>query len=109
LLPRLLGEAYRASAEVWRVQVWTLVFVSIVSLRSRLWVVEGRTIWILVLAAITAALNLAGDWWLIPKMGAMGAAWSAVVAWGISALILPWMAAGPSQSMRRWCGLAKLE
>lgn len=106
LIPTLLGEAYRSSASVWRVQVWSLVFVAIVSIRSRLWVVEGRTKWILAISAVTAAINVGGNWWLIPKQGAIGAAWAAVVAWGLSALVLPWLAIGPARFMRRWCGLA---
>jgi len=106
-LPVLLGEAYRPSADVWRVQVWTLVFIAIVSIRSRLWVVEGKTNWILAISAVTAALNVGGNWLLVPRWGAAGAAWSGVMAWGASALVLPWLAPGPARFMREWCGLAK--
>ncbi|MBX3751769.1 MAG: flippase [Opitutaceae bacterium] len=106
LIPALLGEAYRPSAHVWQVQVWSLVFVAIVSIRSRLWVVEGKTTWILAISAVTAVANVGGNWWLIPTHGAIGAAWAAVAAWGLSALVLPWLALGPARFMRRWCGLA---
>lgn len=105
-VPLLLGDAYRATAGVWAIHVWMLVFVAIVSLRSRLWVVEGHTGWILAISGATAALNLAGNWWLIPRFGATGAAWAGVGAWGFSALVWPWCAEGPARSMRRWCGLA---
>lgn len=107
VIPALLGEAYRASADVWRIQVWTLPFIAIVSIRSRLWVVEGKTDWIMAISAVTAVMNVAGNWWLIPVWGAAGAAWSGVLAWGASALVLPWLAAGPARFMREWCGLAK--
>ncbi len=107
LIPALLGEAYRASADVWRVQVWTLVFISIVSIRSRLWVVEGKTGWVLTISAVTVIANVAGNLWLIPLWGAAGAAWSGVLAWGASALVLPWLLPGPRAFMRQWCGLAK--
>jgi polysaccharide transporter, PST family len=106
IVPLLLGEAYRATAGVWAIHVWMLVFVAIVSLRSRLWVVEGHTGWILMISGATAVMNLAGNWWLIPRFGALGAAWSGVFAWGFSALVWPWCAEGPARSMRRWCGLA---
>lgn len=106
-IPVLLGEAYRASVEVWRVQVWTLVFIAIVSIRTRLWVVEGKTRWVLAISAMTAVANVAGNWWLIPRWGALGAAWAGVLAWGMSALVLPWLWADSARFMRRWCGLAK--
>lgn len=106
VIPVLLGEAYRPSAAVWQIQVWTLVFIALVSIRSRLWVVERHTDWILVISTVTAALNIAGNCWLVPRFGAIGAAWAAVLAWGASALLLPWLAPGPARFMRRWCGLA---
>jgi len=107
VIPTILGEAYRAAADVWRIHVWTLVFVSIVSLRSRLWVVEGHTGWILALSAGTVVVNVSANFWLIPRFGPMGAAWAGVVAWGASALVFPWCAPGPAKSMLVWCGLAK--
>lgn len=107
-IPLILGEAYRAAANVWMVHVWTLVFVSIVSLRSRLWVVEGHTRWILAISAATAAVNVLANWWLIPSFGPLGAAWAGILAWALSALVLPWFAPGPAKSMRVWCGLAKI-
>jgi O-antigen/teichoic acid export membrane protein len=105
-VPLLLGDAYHATANVWAIHVWILVFVAIVSLRSRLWVVEGHTGWILAISGVTAVLNLIGNCWLIPRFGAVGAAWSGVLAWACSALVWPWCASGPARSMRRWCGLA---
>jgi PST family polysaccharide transporter len=106
-IPTLLGEAYSVTAQVWRIQVWSLVFIAIVSIRSRLWVVEGRTGWILAFSAAAAVLNVAGNWWLIPRYGAVGAAWSGVLAWCASAVVLPWFWPGPARFMGRWCGLAK--
>lgn len=106
-IPLILGEAYRSAAEVWRIHVWTLVLVAIVSLRSRLWVVEGRTDWILTISAATAVINIAANCWLIPRWGAVGAAWAGIIAWGASALVFPWCARGSARSMLVWCGLAK--
>lgn len=107
LLPGLLGEKYRAAGGVLAVHAWSLVFISIVSLRSRLLVIEGHSRWVLVMALGTAVLNVLGNLWLIPSWGALGAAWSAVGAWGISALALPWFWPGSRAFMRQWCGLAK--
>lgn len=105
LIPALLGEEYRASVGVWRVQVWTLVFIAIVSIRSRLWVVEGKTHWILAISAATAVANVFGNFWLIPIWGAVGAAWSGLLAWTASAVLLPWLSPESARFMRRWCGL----
>lgn len=107
VIPLILGERYRPASSVWIIHVWTVVFVSIVSLRSRLWVVEGRTGWILAISAVTAVVNIAANFWLIPRLGAPGAAWAGVMAWALSALVLPWCAPGPARSMMVWCGLAK--
>lgn len=71
-IPLLLGDSYRSTVAVWQVHVWTLVFVAIVSLRSRLWVVKRRTHWTLGLALITAILNLGGNLILISKYGGIG-------------------------------------
>lgn len=107
LLPWLLGEKYRAAGAVLAVHSWSLVFIALVSLRSRLLIVEGRSRWVLVMSVGTALLNLGGNLWLIPRWGAVGAAWAAVGAWGGSALVLPWLLPDLHPFMRRWCGLAK--
>lgn len=107
LLPKLLGEQYRASGVVLGVHSWSLVFIALVSLRSRLLIIEGHSRWVMAMSAGTTALNVLGNLWLIPRWGAVGAAWASNGAWACSVLVLPWLAAGPRAFLRTWCGLAK--
>ncbi len=107
LLPKLLGEQYRASGAVLGVHSWSLVFIALVSLRSRLLIIEGQSRWVLAMSAGTTLLNILLNLWLIPWWGAIGAAWASVGAWACSVLVLPWLAAGPRDFQRTWCGLAK--
>lgn len=107
LLPKLLGEQYRASGAVLAVHSWSLVFIALVSLRSRLLIIEGRSRWVLAMSAGTTLVNVLGNLWLIPLWGAVGAAWASVGAWACSVLVLPWLGAGPRTFLQTWCGLAK--
>ncbi len=107
LLPWLLGAKYTAAAEVLAVHAWTLVFVSLVSLRSRLLVIEGKSLWILFMSAGTVVFTVAANFWLIPLLGAVGAAWASVAGWGCSALVLPWLLPGVRGFSLQWSGLAK--
>ena len=63
--------------------------------------------WVLAMSAGTTLLNILLNLWLIPWWGAIGAAWASVGAWACSVLVLPWLAAGPRDFQRTWCGLAK--
>jgi PST family polysaccharide transporter len=106
-LPLLLGEKYRAAGAVLAVHAWALVFISIVSLRSRLLVIEERAHGVLIMSVGTAALSVGANVWLIPRAGARGAAWAVVLTWAVSALVLPWLLPSVRPLMREWCGLAK--
>lgn len=107
LLPRLLGEKYQAAGGVLAVHGWSLVFISLVSLRSRLLIIEGRSRGVLAMSLGTTLLNVVANLWLIPRWGALGAAAASVGAWACSALVLPWLLPSLRPFMRRWCGLAK--
>lgn len=87
----LFGEPYRLALEIFEIHIWTLPFVALVSMRSRMLVVEGRTISVLIFAAITAGINLAGNFAVIPLVGAKGAAYVSLLSWGFSAIILPFL------------------
>ncbi len=98
LIAALFGAHYADAAPVLVVHAWTLAFVFVVSLRSRLLVIEGATRWVLAMSLLTAALNVAGNLLFVPRFGSVGAAWAAVVAWAFAALIAPWFF-GPSRSV----------
>lgn len=89
-LPWLLGKDYADSAQVLGLHIWTLVFVFMVSMRSRFLVIQGSTRWIFFMSFPTALLNVLANLVLIPRYGGIGAAWAAVGAWGFSALVVPW-------------------
>lgn len=90
LVPALFGASYTAASPVLSVHAWTLAFVFMVSLRSRLLVIEGGTRWVLAMSLLTALLNVTGNLFLIPRFGGVGAAWAAVLAWSFAALGAPW-------------------
>jgi Membrane protein involved in the export of O-antigen and teichoic acid len=99
-IPRIFGADYADSAGVLAVHVWTLGFIFMVSLRSRFFLIAAATRWVLVLSVLTAGLNLAGNFLLVPRFGATGAAWSAVAAWAFSALVAPLLFAPTRRVMR---------
>lgn len=87
----VFGSGYAESAGVLAVHVWTLVFVTMVSLRTRLLVIAAGARWVLTMSSLTAALNLAANLVLIPRHGGLGAAWAAAGAWAFSAVVAPWL------------------
>jgi PST family polysaccharide transporter len=90
LVPLIFGERYTAAVHILAIHVWSLTFVFLVSLRSRLLVIEGGTRWVLVMSLLTALIDVAGNFVLIPRYGGVGAAWTTVIAWAFSALVAPW-------------------
>jgi PST family polysaccharide transporter len=89
ILTTVFGSEYEGASDILAAHAWTLVFIFIVSLRSRLLVIEAGTRWVLAMSLLTAALNVAGNLLLIPRFGGVGAAWTAVGAWAFSALVAP--------------------
>lgn len=94
----VFGNDYVEAGRVLVVHGWSLIFVFLVSLRTRLLVIEGGTRWVLVMSLITAICSVVGNALLIPSFGVSGAAWAAVMAWAISALVAPWFF-GPTRQM----------
>lgn len=93
-VPLVFGPGYAATAKIVVVHCWILGLVAMVSLRSRLLVIEGGTHWIFLISLLTAVLNVAANLVLIPRYGGIGAAWAALAAWGFSALLAPWLFPG---------------
>lgn len=105
VIPWLFGRHYEASAAVLTVHVWTLVLVGMVSLRSRLLIITGASRSVLLMSVATVALNSAGNVFFVPRFGPVGAAYSALLAWGASAGVLPWIFPSIRPTLRAWCGL----
>lgn len=85
----VFGRRYAGASDILAIHGWTLVFVTVVSLRTRLLVIAAGTGWVLIMSLLTAALNLVANLVLIPRYGGVGAAWAAASAWAFSALIVP--------------------
>ncbi|HVT73978.1 MAG TPA: oligosaccharide flippase family protein [Lacunisphaera sp.] len=90
LVRLLFGERFSAAAPLLSIHIWSICGIFIVSLRGRLLVLEKLGVWLPVLAGAAAALSVGLNLLLVPRWGALGAAWAAVAAWGFSALIAPW-------------------
>ncbi len=105
LVPLIFGARYADSARILAVHVWVLAFVFMVSMRSRMLVIEAGTRWVLSMSLLTALLNVGTNILLIPRHGAMGAAVAAVAAWAFSALVAPWFFAATRRLNRNLLGL----
>jgi O-antigen/teichoic acid export membrane protein len=77
----LYGPAYAASAQVLRIHVLSFVFVCIGSARGRFLVAENLMRFSMLATAIGAAANVGLNLWLIPRWGAVGAAWATLLSY----------------------------
>lgn len=85
----IFGEAYAPAALILAIHVWAGLFVAHVSIRSRALLIEGKTAWIAAFSALTLAANVVLNALLIPRFGAVGAAWAFLVSWALCALLFP--------------------
>jgi O-antigen/teichoic acid export membrane protein len=84
LVSLLFGEAYAASATILSLHIWAGLFVFTRALISRYILTEDLiqlSVWSQVAGAAT---NVALNWWLIPRHGAMGAAVATLVSYGVA-------------------------
>lgn len=101
------GARFDAAARLLSVHVWSLVFIFVVSLRGRLLVIEQRTLWIAMLAAVGLVANVALNSLLIPRWGALGAAYASSGSWAISALLAPVLFPPMYPMLRDFLGTSK--
>ena len=80
IIRALYGAAYAPSAPVLAVHLWSLVFVAQGVARQEWLLGEGLVRFSLVATSCGAALNVALNFWLIPRLGALGAAVATVIA-----------------------------
>jgi O-antigen/teichoic acid export membrane protein len=86
----LYGPAYRTAADILAVQIWAGIAVSMSFVHSRWLLAEGLQRYGLVYTACALALNVGLNLFLIPSMGAVGAAW-ATLATQTTLLPLQWI------------------
>jgi O-antigen/teichoic acid export membrane protein len=83
------GPAFAGATPMLTIQVWAAVFITHVSLRTRMLVAEKRVLEVLLLALPTLALQIVALYFLVPWLGGIGAALSTLVSWGASVLVFP--------------------
>lgn len=89
LISILYGHQYQRSAEVLAVLIWSIVFISIVSIRGRLLVIEGKNKMVARLTFYGAFASVALSLLIIPGHGAIGAAVAFLSSWGVGAVVVP--------------------
>lgn len=86
-VPLLFGPAYAEAAPVLAVHIWAGISVCVGLVWSKWMLLEGRQQTLLLVQLGGAVLNVGLNLWLIPLMGAMGAALATLASYFISALI----------------------
>ena len=87
----LFGEEYRAAAGVFRIYIWSSVFVFLIIAIAQYLIAENKTIFALVRNSIAMVINVALNWMLIPIYGIEGAAVATLVAYLFSAYFANWL------------------
>lgn len=80
----LFGPAYVETAGVLRVHVASFLFTTLGIARGRFLIADGQTWFAFASTALGAAANVALNLVLIPRHGALGAAWATVAAYALS-------------------------
>ena len=87
LIRFLYGDAYAPSALILQIHIWSLVFTSLGIAAGRWLIAEGLTRVVLSLSVMSVVGNILFNLLLIPRYGAVGAAWTTLVA---GSLVLIW-------------------
>ena len=93
LVNLLYGTAFSGAGRVLSCHACAVVFVFLGVARGQYLTNEGWQRFGLVCTLLGAVLNVGLNWWLIPKMGALGAAWATVIAYGVAACGSSWLLA----------------
>jgi len=83
----LFGANYSLSADVLLVHVWAMPFVYLLVASGRWFIAEGYTLLALYRNCFALLANIISNYYLISKYGVVGAAWSTLIAFALSALI----------------------
>jgi O-antigen/teichoic acid export membrane protein len=89
LILLLYGNDYIEAGEVLGVLAWSAIFVSVISLRTRLLVIEDLGRRVAVIGILGLFLNLALLLYLVPRFGALGAAYAFTTSWILNAALYP--------------------
>ncbi len=95
------GEAFTAAGPILAVHIWSSIFVFIGVARGQ-WLVNERLQVFYLLATLTgAAVNIALNFYLIPRWGGLGAAYATVVAYAVAG----WLASYLHPAVRDTAGM----
>lgn len=86
-IPILFGEGYQESSQILVVHIWGGVFIYMRALFSKWLIAENLLRYSLVTHLLGAVVNLGMNLLLIPKYGAMGAAYSTVASYAVASYL----------------------
>ena len=79
LIRLLFGPDYAGAIDVLRIHAWSLPLVGLAVARARTLIAEDLPRFNLLAAGVNLVANVLLAWWLIPPLGAVGAAWASVL------------------------------
>src|SRR5690606_35939282 len=83
----LYGDAFAEAASILTVHAWTLVFVSLGTIGTSWYIAEGLQKLELWRNICGAVVNISLNFFLIPRLGVIGAAWASLSGYLVSSLI----------------------
>ena len=83
------GSNFIQSANILSVHIWTGIFVFHVSIRSRVLVAKNLQHLSLYFMFFGVAVNIIGNYWLIPLYGGLGAAYASWISWCMNVILFP--------------------
>ncbi len=87
IVQQLFGDAYKASGKVLSIHIWAGIFVFLGVGISKFFIIENLQKYYLYQTIIGATTNIALNIYLIPKFGALGAAYSTILSYAFSVLL----------------------
>nr|WP_270049209.1 flippase [Cyclonatronum proteinivorum] len=91
LIGFFLGDAFAPSAEMLRIHIWAVVFIFMIEMLKKYYVIEHQLTAYIKISATAALLNIGLNFWLIPLYGGIGAAWATVAAYSAAGYGLLWL------------------
>lgn len=84
LILSVYGEAYFDSIEVLKIHIWSSILVYISILNSAVLIIEGLTLFSVLIALLNVITNIFFNFILLPKMGIVGSAYSVIISYFVS-------------------------
>jgi len=81
IIVSLYGPQYHAAGAILAVHIWAGLFVFPGNVRAHLVIIENKQVVALIFRSIGAVLNVALNYFLIPRFGGIGAAWAALASY----------------------------